>query len=154
MTPQGRVWPWPLAPVGYSGRMKLLSVLIPIVAPIVVLSSGAAVAQQPGERTIPERFHGEWNSRLADCGTGASDSLLVLSANEIQFYESSGPVRGAFLNGPREILIVTDLSGEEETDLTAFKFFLSADGNRLEYRSESEAPFVRHRCPASKSLRP
>lgn len=128
--------------------MKLISALISI----TVLSSGAALAQQPDERTIPERFHGEWNSQRADCGTGASDSLLVLSANEIQFYESSGPVRGAFLNGPREILIVTDLSGEEETDLTAFKFFLSADDDRLEYRSETEEPFVRHRCPASKSL--
>jgi len=127
--------------------MKYLAVLIPVLA-----MSTAAAAQSSDLRTIPDRFHGEWASNLADCGTGGNDSLLVLSADRIRFYESEGPVRGAFLNGPREILIVTDLTGEEETDMTAYKFFLSADGNRLEYRSETEEPFVRQRCPASKRL--
>lgn len=127
----------------------MLSVLIPIIA----LSSCAAM-QQPDERTAPERFHGEWNSVLANCGTGGNDSLLVISRDRIGFYESAGPIRGAFLNGPNEILIVADVTGEEETSMTAYRFTLSADGRSLTEFSESEEPFVRHRCPASRSLPP
>jgi hypothetical protein len=129
--------------------MKSLQFLIPIIA----LSSCAAM-QQPDERTAPTRFHGEWNSVLADCGTGASDSLLIISRDRIGFYESAGPIRGAFLNGPNEILIVANVTGEEETTRSAFSYTLSADGRSLTQFSESEEPFVRHRCPASRSLPP
>ena len=129
--------------------MKWLSVLIPIIA----LSSCAAT-RQSDERTAPQRFHGEWNSALADCGTGANDSLLIISRDRIGFYESAGPIRGAFLNGPNEILIVTNITGEEETSMTAYSFTLSDDGRSLIQFSETEEPFVRHRCPAARSLPP
>lgn len=125
--------------------MKILSALIPIIA----LSS--CVATQPSDdRTVPTRFHGEWNSDLADCGTGANDSKLMISADELSFYESSGPVRGAFLDSPNEILIVATTTGEGETSTNAYRFSLSADGRTLAYLSETDEPFVRHRCPAAR----
>ena len=125
--------------------MKMFLALLPVIA----LSSCAAI-RLPDERTVPEPFRGEWNSVRAECGTPDNDSYLVITSDEITFYESAGPVRGAFLYGPYEILIVTNLTGEEETSMTSFTFTLSPDGNSLTHYSESEEPLVRYRCPAIK----
>lgn len=67
------------------------------------------------ERVIPAAFQGEWNERVEDCGTGNNDSRLRISASEVRFYESGGRVRGAFLHGPYELIIVLDMSGEGQT---------------------------------------
>lgn len=119
-------------------------------AVFVALSVGTAAfaaTSQPDERTIPERFHGEWNSTPADCGTPDNDSMLVITGDRIDFYESTGDVRGAFMDGPDEVLIVIRTSGEEETSTTAVRYSVSSDDNSLTEYSESVEPFVRHRCP-------
>jgi hypothetical protein len=123
--------------------VKISKVLIPVIA----LTSCAA-APQPDERTIPERFRGEWNSSLTVCGTPDNDSMMVVEADRIDFYESSGRVRGAFLDGPDEVLIVLEISGEEETS-TALRLSVSADGSRITEYSESDEPFVRRLCRTS-----
>lgn len=128
--------------------MKSLKALMPVIA----LMSCAA-APQPDERTIPEPFRGEWNSNLADCGTPDNDSMMVIGADRIDFYESSGRVRGAFLDAAGEVLIVIDVSGEEETSTTALRLSVSPDGSRLTEYSESDEPFVRRRCRASAASR-
>jgi len=122
--------------------MKILKVLIPFIA----ITSCAEVAQAD-ERTVPERFHGEWNSNPADCGSPDNDSIMVIEAREIGFYEGTGRVRGAFQDSPNDVLIVVTISEEEETSTTAMRFAISPDGNRLTEYSESAEPFVRHRCP-------
>lgn len=120
--------------------------------PVMALMTCAA-APQPDERTIPQPFRGEWNSNPADCGSPDNDSMMVIGADRIDFYESSGRVRGAFLGGAGEVLIVMDISGEEETSTTALRLAVSPDGNRLTEYSESAEPFVRRRCPASAASR-
>ena len=128
--------------------MKNLKALTPVVA----LMSCAA-APLPDERTIPERFRGEWNSNPAYCGTPDTDSVMVIAADRIDFYESSGRVRGAFLDGADQVLIVLEVSGEEETSTTALRLGVSADGSRLTEYSESVEPFVRRRCPTPATSR-
>ncbi len=128
--------------------MKLLSILIPVIA----LTSCAATRQSV-EQTVPERFRGEWNSERADCGVRENDSTLTISANQMDLYESSGPVLGVFSNDPREVLIVANISGEGETSISTFRFSVSADGNRLTYFNEVEPPFERYRCPTARGSR-
>lgn len=129
--------------------MKILTALIPVIA----LTSCAAM-RLPDEQTAPARFHGEWNRVLADCGTANNDSLIVITATRIDFYESAGDIRSAALNGPNELLIVADVSDAEETSITEYRFTLSDDGQSLTYIDETDEPFVRHRCPASRTLSP
>ncbi|KAK0361244.1 hypothetical protein LTR94_024117 [Friedmanniomyces endolithicus] len=107
--------------------MKTLAPLIVALA----LANCLASAAQADERTVPERFRGEWNSNPADCGTPDNDSIVVIAADRIDFYESSGRVRGAFLDGANEVLVVVEISGEGETSTTAIRFSLSPDGDRL-----------------------
>lgn len=121
--------------------MKILKALIPVLA-----VATCAATSQPDERTIPSHFHGEWNSRLADCGTANNETMMDIKAGTVEFYESTGRVRGAFLDGPNDILIVLELTGEEETSTTAFRYSISPDGKRLTELSVSEEPFVRYRC--------
>ncbi len=115
---------------------------------LTTLAGCAAAEPQDHERTIPAKFHGEWNKTLADCGTVNNDSRLVITANEVQFYESGGVVRGAFLHGPYEILIVLDMSGEGSSWMTSFQWTMASDGSYLSDRSVDGSLFVRYRCPA------
>lgn len=119
-----------------------------IAAAIISTIAGCAAAQSPDdERIIPEKFHGEWNTTLTDCGTANNDSRLTISATDMQFYESGGAVRGAFMHGPYEILIVLDMSGEGSSWMTSFKWTISSDGSYLSDRSVDGSLFVRYRCP-------
>ena len=111
------------------------------------LAGGAVAQQQDVERTIPAKFHGEWNATLADCGTGNNDSSLTITATGMQFYESGGVVRGAFMHGPYEILIVLDMSGEGSSWMTSFQYTLASDGSYLSSRGLDGSLFVRYRCP-------
>lgn len=121
------------------------------VAALAVLA-GLALAPQSisvDEKTVPAAFRGEWNERLEDCGTGNNESRLRIGAREVRFYESGGQVRGAFLNGPYEIIIVLDMSGEGQTWLASHQFTLASDGSHLSSRSEDGSLFTRYRCPSA-----
>lgn len=115
------------------------------IAALVTLA-GLAVSPQAAsaaERTIPAAFHGEWHARLEDCGAW-DDSFLQISASEVHFYESESRVREVVVNGPHEITVVFDMSGEEQTWQASYQFTLSSDGSRL---SDSGGGPPRYRCP-------
>ena len=120
-----------------------------IAAAIRTSLAGCANAQQASEdeRTIPAKFHGEWNETLNDCGTGNNDSSLTITATEMHFYESDGTVRGAFMRGPYEILIVLDMSGEGSSWMSSFQYTLAGNGQYLSARMDDGSLFVRYRCP-------
>ena len=120
-----------------------------IIAAFLASLAGSAAAQQQqhDERTIPAEFHGEWNETLVDCGTANNDSRLTITATEMQFYESGGVVRGAFMHGPYEILIVLNMSGEGSSWMSSFQYTLASDGSYLSARSDDGSLFVRYRCP-------
>lgn len=97
------------------------------------------------ERFIPDSWIGEWNARLEDCGTGNNESRLRIERDRVLFHENGGKVRGAFLRGPFEIVIVLDMSGEGETWIDSHHFVMSAGGNYI--RTTGDEPLVRYRCP-------
>ena len=109
-------------------------------APPVV--DGDDDADDVAERSIPARFHGEWNSDAAGCGSGSNDSRLVIAADTIRFYESSGPVQSASVDD-NELTVVARLTGEGETRDATYRFRLSADGGTL---TDADSGLARQRC--------
>jgi len=92
--------------------------------------------------TIPARFRGEWNTDAAACGSGSNDSRLVIAADTIRFYESSGPVQSASVDD-NELTVVARLTGEGETRDATYRFRLSADGRTL---TDADSGLARQRC--------
>ena len=93
-------------------------------------------------RAIPARFHGEWNTDAAACGSGSNESRLVIAADTIRFYESSGPVQSASVDD-NELTVVVRLTGEGETRDATYRFRLSADGATL---TDADSALARQRC--------
>lgn len=92
---------------------------------------------------IPANFRGEWTTRLQDCGTGRSDSRLVIDARTVRFYESRGEVTGVTRDGPRAITVEARYRGEGETRNRTTRMTLSGDADRLTIDG-----MTRQRCPA------
>lgn len=114
---------------------------------LLVGLGAAPQSSHADERVIPAAFQGEWNERVEDCGTGNNDSRLRISSREVRFYESGGRVRGAFLHGPYELIIVLDMSGEGQTWMASHHFILASDGSYLSAKSDDGSLFTRYRCP-------
>lgn len=117
-------------------------------SPVALAPEGAPPARRESEVNgnggpIPPQFHGEWNEDVASCGTGLNDSRLRIEATRMRFYESGGQVRGAFTQGPFEMIAVLDMSGEGETWIAAYHFVLASDGRYLTADDGS----VLYRCP-------
>ena len=115
--------------------------MLNLLAALAVSIGGQAI----DERFIPDPWIGEWNEKLEDCGTGNNDSRLRIEQDRVRFYEGGGLVRGAFLRGPFEILIVLDMSGEGQTWIDSHHFVMSASGNYIS--TAGDDPMVRYRCP-------
>ena len=92
--------------------------------------------------TIPARFHGEWNSHLADCGTGNNESRLTIEATALRFYEATGSVESVRVDGDA-LSVDTTLSGEGVSRDRTFSYTLSADGNTL---TDTDNGLARSRC--------
>ena len=60
------------------------------------------------EMSVPVRFRGEWNTVPRDCGTALNDSRLIIGANTIRHYDSSGPVRAIVTAGMRELALISE----------------------------------------------
>lgn len=72
--------------------------------------------------------------------------MLVIKSRHITYWGSAGPIKAVVTRGPREIMLIAELSGEGETWLGARHFTLSADGNALTSVDRADKPFVRYRC--------
>lgn len=92
--------------------------------------------------TIPLPFRGEWNEDLSACGTGLSDSRLRISANELQFYESTAKPRSVQIHTARAVTVKATFSGDGQTWNSTVKLTLSGSGDDLTIEG-----FTRHRCP-------
>lgn len=99
---------------------------------------------------VPSQFIGEWNARLADCGTGENDSALRTRKNQIEFYESGGSIKAVVAHGRYEIALILELSGEGQTWITTEHFKLSPNGDRLTSVNQPGDGFVRYRCPSKR----
>jgi len=109
---------------------------------MTILSSGAAAQTQT---KVPREFQGEWNMKVADCGSALNDSVLKIRTGSLTYYESSGPVRAVIRRG-RQLALLAELTGEGETSVHAARFSLSRNGQTLTDEL-SAPPLVRYRCP-------
>ena len=106
-----------------------------------------SAAASEAVQDVPAQFVGEWNSNVADCGTGNNDSALELRKDRITYYESEGPLRAIVVDGPYELALIAELSGEGETWMATAQFRLSPDESRLTSINIPGHEFIRYRCP-------
>ncbi len=102
-------------------------------------TSATVASRQPGE--VPAPFQGLWNVSLDQCAVPYSDGKLLVEANRLTFYESSGPVVEVSVQGPSEVMLTTEISGEGMTSLETYTLELSEDGSSLAVNG-----FARSRC--------
>jgi hypothetical protein len=114
------------------------------------------VATSPGKIgevfTIPRQFWGEYNVKLADCGSGRNDSRLVIERSTFHFYESNGELREMISIGGNAIVALADFSGEGDHWTEMNQFSLSKDRKVLVMKvprsaNKDQSEFVRYRCP-------
>jgi len=92
------------------------------IIPLLVVSSHAPAADLIS--AVPDRFVGEWNASLSDCGTANNDSRLLIGKDHITFWDSDGPVKAVVAEGRYEIALILHLSGEGETWIATEHFKL------------------------------
>jgi hypothetical protein len=112
---------------------------------IAILATGTATAAEL-QSSVPETFRGEWNADPADCSSHLSESQLEISATEIAFYESGGPLIAIVTRADNEIALIAEMSGEGETWLLYNQFQISDDGSQLTDITD-DGGLVRYRCP-------
>ena len=92
---------------------------------------------------MPERFQGTFALDDQACGQAGHESHLALSANRIQFHESSGPIEQAHV-ADNTLEVVARMTGEGETRGATYRFALTTDGRQLR---DLDHGMVRVRCP-------
>lgn len=92
---------------------------------------------------VPERFQGTFALDDQACGQAGHESHLALSANRIQFHESSGPIEQAHV-ADNTLEVVARMTGEGETRGATYRFALTTDGRQLR---DLDHGMVRVRCP-------
>ena len=93
---------------------------------------------------IPERFLGEWNDVLADCGTANNDSRLRIEPSRLLFSGSEAEVENVEVLHDRSVAIEATFSGEGEVRNEKITLVLSGSGKEL----STGAGDSRRRCPA------
>lgn len=108
----------------------------------------ATVAAADVVPSVPSQFIGEWNARIADCGTGDNDSALRIRKSQIEYHESDGPIKAVVSHGRYEIALILELSGEGQTWIATEHFKLSPGEDTLTSINQPGDGFVRYRCPS------
>jgi hypothetical protein len=105
------------------------------------------VSSEPVEAAaIPAAFHGRWGMAPADCTSTRGDAkgLLVISAEELRFYESRAVPRNLELRGPDEWRADLEYTGEGQTWSEKTTVTLSNGGKTL--RRMADGPWTYQRC--------
>lgn len=92
---------------------------------------------------IPLQFQGKWSQ---DCEDEDAISTLLIEPNQINFYESSGPIRAVVQRGEFEVALISELSGEGEAWLSLTKFRLGGGNTNLIDVTDENAPYIRQKC--------
>ncbi|BDM79195.1 hypothetical protein [Acaryochloris marina] len=107
--------------------------------------ANSTLAQVKQYQDVPQVFQGVWQADLEQCSSQASETRLEIGPNQIQFYESQGPIKEVVSDGKTTLKVKVELSGEGETWLSEREFQLSEDQNTLTAISDDNA-FARYRC--------
>ena len=110
-------------------------------------SPSPAPAAPVASKTIPSAFQGLWMPTAADCAAGIADTRVTISADQLLFFESSGPVTSVDVASDNDITVHAVISGEGEgPNDHAFHFVLSDDGETL---TDVGSNFARKKCPSN-----
>ena len=131
-------------------RTLLAMMPAPVRALVLMLALVATPLALAAERpsTIPERFRGLLMAEARYCSASATDeSRLVIGADQISFYESTGPVLAIVTRGPDQLALISELSGEGSTWLDLRHYSLSPDHRQLTEQAPGLVqPFQLVRC--------
>jgi hypothetical protein len=97
---------------------------------------------------IPMAFRGEWGDEPSACGTGLSDSRLVISAKLLAFYESDAEIKTVTKENARVISVTASSAGEGQVWESKMQLTLSRSGDDLTVNNEGVSS-TRHRCRPS-----
>ena len=88
------------------------------------------------------------------CGSDADDLTLRITPRHITYWESDGPIKAVVVRGDTEIALISELSGEGETWLSAARFTLSKDGRQLiDSTTVPGRELVRYKCSGNVGTR-
>lgn len=119
-----------------------------VLVAVALLLGSSLAAGSDLVSAVPSQFLGEWNARLADCGTDDNETSLRIKKSHLAYYESDGPIKAVVSHGRYEVALIVELSGEGQTWLTTEHFQLSPDGEELTSINLPGDGFVRRKCPA------
>lgn len=127
--------------------LKLRALMIVPAALSLLAACSSASAQD--ERLIPEDWRGVWAENLSDCSVREELATFSVGADRIDFYESGGRVRGAFLRGPFELMVVLEMSGEGHTWMTSMHFTAASDFQYIQTVPDDPdaGKLTLYRCP-------
>ena len=135
-----------------------------MIAPIVMAAALVAGAHQPNpfdqfdqhrhvsgvtlkHPFIPAPFRGEWNEDLKACGKALNDSALLITASQLQFWESDATVKRVIIHNNRAITVKATFAGEGQVWDADQQLVLSRSGLDLTINKDGDS-FTRHRCVA------
>ena len=118
---------------------------------LLITPFAAAATEEYKSFQIPPKFWGEYNSDLKYCETALSDMRLRISGNKIQFYESTGILKGQILQKNGDIIIFAEFKGEGQIWSDILQLSLSSDQKMLTVTHPSTSEIkqfssIRNRC--------
>lgn len=96
-------------------------------------------------KTIPVRFHGVWDVPGPTGCNGASDGVLEIKAQSLQFWESTGTVTGVTPAKNGGVDVATEMAGEGEEWTATHNLLLK--GSSLMLATDGGTAYERTRCP-------
>ena len=78
----------------------------------------------------PVEFQGKWSSELKYCNTDNVNNLNI-QKNEIEYWESNGPILAIVTKTKNEVAFISELSGEGDVWLSFSHYSLSPDKKKL-----------------------
>jgi hypothetical protein len=119
-----------------------------ILAALLLAASLSACAVD----SVPAQFRGVWSANPTDC-TAADKEKVILSAKELIFYYSGGPVEAVLVHDDHDISLVASLSTIMHIDIDIandeekFEIVLSKTGDELTFHvARGGDVFRRQRC--------
>jgi hypothetical protein len=94
--------------------------------------------------SMPVVFRGEWTTDPSECGNGLHSNPIIISRNDVSFYESGGVPSIIKETGPNRVFVTVPMHGEGDSWTDNFTFIVSDDGKRL--WTEDDPTEVRYKC--------
>ncbi|MCW8965429.1 MAG: hypothetical protein OQK82_01890 [Candidatus Pacearchaeota archaeon] len=100
-----------------------------VIIVFLVFTSISALAAET-HNSVPVEFQGKWSSELKYCNTDNVNNLKI-QKNQIEFWESDGPILAVVTRENNEVAFIAELTGEGDQWLSFTHFALSSNKSKL-----------------------